>query len=411
MDEPDGDSQFGSMPFGVNVLILLAMAAGRRRDINGIALVEQRYGRVQRHCLSDDGIRPGAGILFCPITIPLYPAMRTWVMQGCLLLTVAQAGLGIAQYYLFIADNFMGYNTLLNRPYGIFQQWNVMASFMATGLALALYLWMPKIGMRRSHWVQWAAAMMLVMAPLLLVLIGSRIGLLAALLVTPLQLWVLWRLDRHRCVLAIGLIGLGVIFALLSQWHDGAARDVTQGSTLSYRLQVWQICLAMIADKPWLGWGYGLFSAEFIHYAHRILPATQESFQMAHPHNELLFWGVEGGLVWAGGGGVNRGWRDSVIRQADPVQTWLAGAVKSVPLAINGPDCAAYASRVATLSVGPARHHAVIDPEGMRRTAFSAYPKTRRSRFALGAGERGAVLPDLSAQWAVCQPGDYRRRA
>lgn len=243
------------------------------------------------------GLGLGLAFYFALLQYRFTRAMRTWVMQGCLLLTVAQAGLGIAQYYLFTADNFMGYNTLLNRPYGIFQQWNVMASFMATGLALALYLWMPKIGMRRSHWVQWAAAMMLVMAPLLLVLIGSRIGLLAALLVTPLQLWVLWRLDRHRCVLAIGLIGLGVIFALLSQWHDGAARDVTQGSTLSYRLQVWQICLAMIADKPWLGWGYGLFSAEFIHYAHRILPATQESFQMAHPHNELLFWGVEGGLV------------------------------------------------------------------------------------------------------------------
>lgn len=243
------------------------------------------------------GLGLGLAFYFALLQYRFTQAVRTWVVQVCLLLTLAQAGLGIAQYYLFAADNFMGYNTRLNRPYGIFQQWNVMASFMATGLALALYLWLPKISMRRSLWAQWAAAMMLVMAPLLLMLISSRIGLLAALLVTPLQLLALWRLDRHRCVLAIGLIGLGVMFALLSQWHDGAARDVTQGSTLSYRLQVWQICLAMIADKPWLGWGYGLFSAEFIHYAHRLLPDTLESFQMAHPHNELLFWGVECGLL------------------------------------------------------------------------------------------------------------------
>ncbi|WP_411753041.1 Wzy polymerase domain-containing protein [Serratia sp. (in: enterobacteria)] len=243
------------------------------------------------------GLGLGLAFYFALLQYRFTQAVRAWVIQGCMLLTLVQAGLGIAQYYLFAADNFMGYNTLLNRPYGIFQQWNVMASFVATGLALALYVWMPKTGMRRSRWAQWAAAMMLVMAPLLLVLIGSRIGLLAALLVTPLQLWAQWRLDRRRCVLAVGLIGLGIALALLSQWNNGVARDVAQGSTLSYRLQVWQICLAMIADKPWLGWGYGLFSTEFIHYAHRLRPDTLESFQMAHPHNELLFWGVEGGLV------------------------------------------------------------------------------------------------------------------
>ncbi len=243
------------------------------------------------------GLGLGLAFYFALLQYRFSQAVRTWVIQGCLLLTLAQAGLGIAQYYLFAVDNFMGYNTLLNRPYGIFQQWNVMASFMATGLALALYCWMPKSGTRLSCWAKLAAAMMLVLAPLLLVLIGSRIGLLAALLVTPLQLRALWRFDRRRSVLAMGLIALGVALALISQWHNGVARDVAQGSTLSYRLQVWRICLAMITDKPWLGWGYGQFSTEFIHYAHRLLPDTLESFQMAHPHNELLFWGVEDGLV------------------------------------------------------------------------------------------------------------------
>ncbi|CAI2142648.1 Lipid A core - O-antigen ligase and related enzymes [Serratia fonticola] len=243
------------------------------------------------------GLGLGLAFYFALLQYRFTQAARAWVIQGCLLLALLQAGLGTAQYYLFAADNYMGYNTLLNRPYGIFQQWNVMASLMATGLALALYLSMPRNGMRLSHWATLAAVMMLVMAPLLLVLIGSRIGLLAALLVTPLQLWDLWRLDRRRCILAMGLIALGVALALLSQWNNGVARDVAQGSTLSYRLQVWRICLAMITDRPWLGWGYGQFSTEFSHYAHRLLPDTLESFQMAHPHNELLFWGVEDGLV------------------------------------------------------------------------------------------------------------------
>ncbi len=284
------------------------------------------------------GLGLGLAFYFALLQYRFTQVARTWVIQGCLLLTLAQAGLGIAQYYLFAADNFMGYNTLLNRPYGIFQQWNVMASFMATGLALALYVWMPRSGIKLPRW---AAATMLVIAPLLLVLIGSRIGLLAALLVTPLQLWALWRLDRRRGVLAVGLIGLGIVLALLSQWNNGVARDVAQGSTLSYRLQVWQICLAMMADKPWFGWGYGLFSAEFIHYAHRLLPDTQESFQMAHPHNELLFWGVEGGLVGlAALGLIVAGVVRLCIRRTRPGSGWLGRLCRSpwplmVPIALH----------------------------------------------------------------------------
>ncbi|WP_195918381.1 PglL family O-oligosaccharyltransferase [Erwinia sorbitola] len=242
------------------------------------------------------GLGLGLAFYFALLQYRFTRAMREWVIRSCLLLALVQAGLGGAQYYLFSVDNFMGYDTLLNRPYGIFQQWNVMASFMATGLALALYCWMPKSGVVLTRWVALAAAMMLVMAPLLLVLIGSRIGLMAAFLVTPLQLWALWQLDRRRCVQAIALISAGVALAWFSQVSNGVARDVMQGSTLSYRLQVWQICLAMIAEKPWFGWGYGQFSTEFIHYAHRLLPDTLESFHMPHPHNEFLFWGVEGGL-------------------------------------------------------------------------------------------------------------------
>ena len=51
-----------------------------------------------------------------------------------------EALLGLVQYYLLTPGNWIGYDIRANRPYGIFQQPNVMASFMATGLALAIWL-------------------------------------------------------------------------------------------------------------------------------------------------------------------------------------------------------------------------------------------------------------------------------
>lgn len=51
-----------------------------------------------------------------------------------------EALLGLVQFYLLTPGNWIGYDTKVNRPYGIFQQPNVMASFMATGMALAIWL-------------------------------------------------------------------------------------------------------------------------------------------------------------------------------------------------------------------------------------------------------------------------------
>ena len=51
-----------------------------------------------------------------------------------------QACYSLPQDYLLPANNIFGYNVGYGRPYGIFQQPNVLASFMATTMILASYL-------------------------------------------------------------------------------------------------------------------------------------------------------------------------------------------------------------------------------------------------------------------------------
>lgn len=57
----------------------------------------------------------------------------------------------------------------------------------------------------------------------------------------------------------------------------------------------------MWLEKPLLGWGYGSFEVAYLNsYGEALsqglaLPGSPENLD--HPHNELIYWGIEGGLV------------------------------------------------------------------------------------------------------------------
>jgi len=241
------------------------------------------------------GLVLGVLAYFALLQIPLDRRWRRRLLMLLLAATVIEALLGLVQYSLLQPGNWMGYNPLKNRPYGIFQQWNLMASFMATGLALALYLLSARRPLSRS--LQWLAAAMLLLAPLLLIVIASRVGLLAALLLSPFQLWMLYRLNRRRAGIALLLLMAGVSAGLLLVMLNGATRALMLPEPIFYRLTYWQEALDMIAERPWLGWGYGHFQHDFLHHFYTTHSSGMESVAISHPHNEILLWGVEGGLL------------------------------------------------------------------------------------------------------------------
>jgi O-antigen polymerase len=57
----------------------------------------------------------------------------------------------------------------------------------------------------------------------------------------------------------------------------------------------------MLIEKPFTGYGYGRFEPEYIVYTarqHQLNPGYHPGLaSMDHPHNELLYWGAEGGLL------------------------------------------------------------------------------------------------------------------
>lgn len=223
-----------------------------------------------------------------------------FIIFGCLI----EAAFGLVQYFVLQPGNPFGYNAVDNRPYGIFQQPNVMASFLATGLVLSGYLLarQPKKYNKHLSEVSLLYLTPLMTVPLLIVL-ASRTGWLSAILGVALILRYLYRFSpRQRFInwllATLGgiLIGIG---AMYSQGGDGLVAD--KADLDSPRRYTFPQTLDMLIEKPFTGYGYGDFESSYILYTARQHQLNEQYPAglpaMDHPHNEVLYWGVEGGLL------------------------------------------------------------------------------------------------------------------
>ena len=240
-----------------------------------------------------------AGLLFlaCLHQWQLGRQIRDRLLYLLLGAVAIEALLGLVQYYLLVPGNWIGYDTRANRPYGIFQQPNVMASFMATGFSLAIWLQM------RGHANPWLKGLrhgVILTTSLLLVVLQSRVGQLGGALALIL---LLPQLHRERQLgRVLGLVALGITLGLASQfWMAGVRRGLEMYHSGGMRSIYWPYAAKLIAEAPWTGWGYGSFESVFLqHYmADKALnPAmVQIEYNLDHPHNEFLYWAVEGGLA------------------------------------------------------------------------------------------------------------------
>ena len=142
--------------------------------------------------------------------------------------------------------------------------------------------------------------------------IQSRIGWLSALGVYGGMAGLYWRENPvWRRVVLLGLPVVGAyVGALMMPISLTDALAQHQGSTLQ-RLMILRETGRMIAEHPVFGWGYGGYVWHFSHFiADRAVPIDNGIRVIPHPHNEILYWWVEGGVVallglvmmaWAGG--------------------------------------------------------------------------------------------------------------
>ncbi|HAT1558083.1 TPA: ligase, partial [Aeromonas hydrophila] len=107
---------------------------------------------------------------------------------------------------------------------------------------------------------------------------------------------------QGRLAQVLGLVALGVGLGIASQYGiSGVKRGLEAYQSGGMRSIYWPYAAKLIAQSPWVGWGYGSFETTFLHHymADKALnPAmVQIEYNLDHPHNEFLYWAVEGGLA------------------------------------------------------------------------------------------------------------------
>ncbi|MEQ0826540.1 PglL family O-oligosaccharyltransferase [Enterobacter dykesii] len=204
-----------------------------------------------------------------------------------------------------LAEKYSGYAP------GIFQQLNVTASFIATGLAALLYLladvrrmlYQPRA--ERVRFMVICIAIMILAATL--VLFHSRIGWIGGIAAISCasvlfgQPRFRYRTTRWRRMLILVLPLLGGLFGTLMLKQSVIGSLLHESSNHQRWLTV-QYTLRMIGVHPWQGWGLGMFESAFQRVMAAVPGENPSREMMQHPHNETLFIWAEGGVLALSGG-------------------------------------------------------------------------------------------------------------
>ncbi|WP_288399482.1 Wzy polymerase domain-containing protein [uncultured Serratia sp.] len=224
------------------------------------------------------------------LQLRLTARQRNLLLYGLLFAVSVQALLAALQLF---APTLAWVSPNGSRVYGVFQQPNVLGSFIATGLALALWLLLAPLSTPTRRQLPLLALLTAFSA--LLVLIQSRAAWLGGALAAALLLWRFARQSPAASRWAGGALLLGITLGLMGLFTGQQELIAREGSNYS-RLTMLQDTLSMILAKPLLGWGYGGFEYSFAHFRLQAMPWREVLEVAGHPHNEILLWWVEGGL-------------------------------------------------------------------------------------------------------------------
>ncbi len=224
-------------------------------------------------------------------------------LDNVLILIVAaiaiQAIFGLIQFLFFEQGDWLGYDPTRHRPHGSLVQPNVAGSFQATGLILACFLISRKKQPKLYQLVLWSC---LIVSPFILTLLQSRVGFLGSIVGLALVSWYMFTQQKKRALIVIVVVTSSFISGFFALQHSNTVkREAEVYSNAGERIDIYKVSLAMIAAKPLTGYGYGNFERAYLDFHNQMKrddPALAEPIlRLSHPHNEVLFWAIEGGVL------------------------------------------------------------------------------------------------------------------
>lgn len=254
---------------------------------------------VQSHYFTDSSIVPKWLItLFVFGGFVLYYTIAIWYAHsvsinmfpvGIVLVVICflQAVLGLLQYFNVY------YSPSIYKITGSFDNPAGFSACLCVGLPFTAFL-LSKDNKRYMRLMGWIMGIIIVVA---IVLSYSRAGIISLAAVCTIFLY---QKLLHRRILKFSLLAGLVALILGCYWIK---KDSADG-----RLLIWQSCINMVKDSPWIGHGLGSFEARYMDYQAEYfrIHGQQNRYAMLadnvkHPFNEymeiLLNFGIIGLVI------------------------------------------------------------------------------------------------------------------
>lgn len=254
---------------------------------------------VQSHYFTDSSIVPKCLItLFVFGGLVLYYTIAIWYAHsvsinmfrvGIVLVAICflQAVLGLLQYFNVY------YSPSIYKITGSFDNPAGFSACLCAGVPFTAFL-LSKDNKRYMRLMGWIMGTIIVVA---IVLSYSRAGIISLAAVCTIFLY---QKLLHRRILKFSLLAGLVALILGCYWIK---KDSADG-----RLLIWQSCINMVKDSPWIGHGLGSFEAHYMDYQAEYfrIHGQQNRYAMLadnvkHPFNEymeiLLNFGIIGLVI------------------------------------------------------------------------------------------------------------------
>ncbi|SFK71673.1 Wzy polymerase domain-containing protein [Methylophaga sulfidovorans] len=188
-------------------------------------------------------------------------------------------------------------------PTTIFQQVNVTASYLATSILIAIYLlFTSSVNVKKT--IQSILYITVVLSTYVVVSSGSRVGLLSlALGLIFLFIGLSQSIKKDKVKFSVVILML-----LLSSWAGQAglnkttdkAYELVNAENSEARVVIYRAALGSIQSSPLVGHGIGSYKKEWLAHSpdwYEYYSTVDMPYTLEHPHNELLMWAIEGGVL------------------------------------------------------------------------------------------------------------------
>lgn len=267
------------------------------------------------HSLRFVGIAAGVLFIFCLFQLQLTNKEKLRLTKSLFIGGVIQGLYGIMQYYILEPGNPLGFDAEINRPYGTTNHYNVYAISLVIALSFGLYL-------ARIYWRK-PKSLALILIGLFLIAVPilpsfSRVGLISFIAVFSLMIaWLFISRVKKTVVLTIAMtIVVGamlnkvvrpemtktVITETATQSEASGIR-ILRTTRVGTRVTIFPVSFRLFLKSPITGHGFGTFRARYLEEQAAFIQEQDTDqripaeFYLSHPHNEILLWAIEAGIV------------------------------------------------------------------------------------------------------------------